>query len=365
MYNNELFEKIINSTKGKDADACGCYKDCTFYKDESTGNELAILKTSKLHKPLYPSRKQTTTAFLKQIGLKTPKIIYHTQDYINYYEIQEKAKGEVLFKNPVYMINNFMTTDEICEYNKNRLIEILSAPDEHFKNYVKSIFIGSQLGIWNDLHNNNIVYDEKNGFSFIDLPDDLPDVSLEDLKEIINKPLSSSSNNFAKDLFSPFNQSALRDGRLYRNTILNNFVNHKILNGLQLAINEFDPNIINESKLKEIKEALIGPSSPFQVESDLNTKFYLIHFGIIEPSQEEKQFLIDIDNAYSPGPPDDLLSFFYGKSQDSEESISLLKSCVNETTINNIPATEYFTNLDTSIIINNYNQTDDYDSLEI
>lgn len=355
MSNSEFYKNLIEQTKSKESpDAFGCFKDCYFI------DNYAVLKSLTSNCPVKPNERQLVIARLKKLGLKTPSIVYYTTIRDNYIEVQDRAQGNVLYKNTVYMPPNTMTEDEIREYNKDRTIQLLSVPVEHFKDYAKSIFIGTQYCVLNDNHSNNVLYDEENGFSFIDLPDNLPNINLKELKERINLPLKRNGEYFAKRLFSPFNQCNVRDGRVYRNTIINNLFNHKILDGLNLAIKEFSPsiqkNVFNENTRTCIEETLLSSIYSLKVEDDLNTKFHLIHFGIIKPNQQEKEFLKTIDEPYSPEIPDELLEFYYSRSQDSEESIDFLKKCVDVSTINNLSACEYFTNLDASNIIDNYKE---------
>lgn len=355
MNNSEFYKNLIEETKSKETpDAFGCFKDCFF-----TDN-LAILKTNSGSGPVHPNERQLVIARLKKLGLKTPSIVYFAKSKDSYIEVQDRAVGSVLFRNHVYMPPNTTTKEEVEQYNNERTIQLLSAPIEHFKDYIKSTFIGYQVNVLNDNHNNNVIYDEKYGFSFIDLPDNLPNLNLKTLKERISLPLHKNGEYFAKRLFSPFNQCHLRDSRNYRNSIINNLINHKISNGLNLAIKEFTPsmqkNIFDESTLNCIEDTLLSPITSLPVEDDLNTKFLLIHFGIIEPNQQEKEFLTNIDEPYSPEVPDELLSFYHGRSQESDESIDLLQKCVDASTINNVSAYDYFTNLDTSNIIVNYKE---------
>jgi len=257
MNNSEFYRNLIEETKSKETpDAFGCFKECFFIDD------YVVLKSNSNNTPVKPNKRQLVTARLKKLGLKTPSIVYFTKNQNNYIEIQDRASGNVLFKNMAYIQSDSLTKQEVEEYNKERTIQLLSAPDEHFKDYAKSVFIGTQVNVLNDNHSNNVMYDEENGFSFIDLPDNLPNLTLKEIRERLVLPLKKNGDYFATRLFSPFNQCHLRDSRVYRNSIINNLINHKILTGLNQAIIEFpssiQKNVFDENTLQCIENSLLS-----------------------------------------------------------------------------------------------------------
>ena len=96
QYLESLIDKVKN---GKGYDNLGTFKICyTFPKH-------VVLKQFKCS--FHPSAQQGRLAMLNDLGLKTPRIVYHTEfDYATqknhkltepFFEIQEKAKGKQLY----------------------------------------------------------------------------------------------------------------------------------------------------------------------------------------------------------------------------------------------------------------------------
>ena len=76
MSNKEYFKNLIDQVKDSDRDAYGCEKDCFYVKDA----DVAILKSSMKSLHLKASERQLTIARLNKLGLRTPKILFHTKD---------------------------------------------------------------------------------------------------------------------------------------------------------------------------------------------------------------------------------------------------------------------------------------------
>ena len=180
MNDKEFNNLISNIKKNKiKPSAKGVYKDCYLLPDSP---KIVVLQAEKDDAPMNPCNYQKAISRLKSWGLKTPSIVYYTKNRSNYFEIQEKVEGSVLFKLPFYeekMNPQFCkeTLNQMLnKYNDERFIEILQAPSNQFAELFDSILIADVLDLTDDLHANNIMYDKKNGFSLIDLPTELDSI---------------------------------------------------------------------------------------------------------------------------------------------------------------------------------------------
>lgn len=169
----------------------GIEKECYIVSGESCEN-IVVLKYYRNYISNYDLIKNyfinsVCNKNLLKKGVKIPKIYRFFIKDDEFYEVQEKAKGEVLFVSSFLakvkkIINNSCSFEEaedkinkyfnlIVQNNQKRFDELLNAPSEHFQILIKSLHnIVKEYG-YNvfDPHSENFLYSKENGFQIIDL----------------------------------------------------------------------------------------------------------------------------------------------------------------------------------------------------
>lgn len=125
--------------------------------------------------------------YLISLGVPTSKIYVCKYFENNYYELQERIIGRPLFKynqdqvcldalkqdvpiEKIDMNKQQIVSDYILKYNMQTIKLLNEAPQQYFDNLLKSLKTLSDLGIFEfDNNGENILYNPKSGFSFVDL----------------------------------------------------------------------------------------------------------------------------------------------------------------------------------------------------
>ena len=363
MKKNANFENIIYEIKksNTDFDASGKYKKCYYTKD------LAILRKKPLEGelnflPKNPAKQQKAIENIKNLGFKTPSILYYSQNNImsfainsinenDYFEIQERAKGETLMVLPddkrfddMPKNNNLQIREiEHCcdDINKERFLKILSAPKEHISKYLDNFFIGFQLGILKDAHSQNIYYDKKEGFTFIDLP---------------KVPYFKNNEMYNRILSLPFNMKGFLSKASERlstfiwisdqiNTKpISNMLHHKIYESLL----DCTTIPLSENNLQQAKEFLLPSASTYAGPYTTNETALFIDFLDKKDGTKLLEHCKDTrNNGFEP-------SISFGRNKDSKTGLknllestdqNFLNRCLDVATIKDKPAREYYNNL--------------------
>ena len=334
-YLKSLIEKAEQDNKPSDR---GNFKDCFIY------DEFAVLKSSNINyggksfciskNTFNPAKQQLATARIKKAGFNTPKIVYHQTKERYYFEVQEKAKGSPLFSIMTPWVSatkeqRKIKTQEHYQQNRARFIELLSAPTEQYTKFVENIFMGAKLEILDDCHSQNIFYDRENGFSFIDLPVLPYYETFEEYQELFSNfddliDLDNMNGYFLKAFSHFYNCGTCSDtdGYFY------NLLAHKLVDGLK------NSNIpLSERNKKFVIRNLLDPQL-FESVSDSQQKGVLIKLGIITPTEIEKDKCAEL--------------LYYYNNQDNElytEERDFYLDCIQNTTIEGIPAIEYFSSV--------------------
>ena len=351
MFKNkerENFMNIIYQVKDmseENCDSSGCFKFCKILTDS------VVLKTLNYYAPVKPSERQKAIANIKSLGFNTPKITFYTKTRDFYFEIQEKAPGSVLLLNDSY-IQEEIEDKKFYQTNQEKFMKLLTAPTEHYAKFVESAFIGHQLSLLNDAHNNNVFYDEKTGFSFIDLPDEFPYKSKNEYIKLLKNTDLFSPSSFVSDLFHPFIGFApdLTDTMYTPITKpYYNLIGHKLLEGFEQSFlcNPESPYCLIEEEIDEIKSELIADNP--STTDDQDVKFFLIDSGIVRPNPNEEKVWHNIN--LDPQPfANNLKSYQMAKSLVETKSIGpeFFEDCIFSMTINGQPAIDYYKQVDTT-----------------
>lgn len=191
----------------------GAEKKCYAYKDFVTfTTPLYDLTEEGISRAmLLRVVKKKNAEYLRFHGISTPEIIDIEFKDDSIVEIQEKAPGKVLAytnetnilkilkEDKLYSSFKDMGEDhrhDICckllKYNVGVQKDLKDAPLSHFAKFVRDFKDIQEYGLDLDRHGENFLYDNKRGFSFIDLPmiQSTPNkkFSLEDM-ESISKPI--------------------------------------------------------------------------------------------------------------------------------------------------------------------------------
>ena len=336
--------------------AIGNYKECydvseDIKKDCNVSGDFVVLVENTKYKPVSPNGNQLLLCKLKALGLKTPIIVYHAARQDHYFEIQEKAKGSVLFQLASYekLVRKEERIDllehAVRQHNKERFVELLSASDEQFAEYFKSVYIAHIFELANDLHSNNVMYDKKDGFSIIDLPTDLLHLEyIEDLKDKLNNS-GCDPTELTKVLLKPFKTALTMNA----SPLFYNLIGHKILAGARAC----DLNL-NEYFISDLEKLLTGKNDKYNDSpacDDKTLKLTLCDIGVLNPTREEQgniDALINQDrrvNANKTG----YKHLYNHDDRNLRYDKDYLVRCVNATDINGMPAMEYFEQLDGSM----------------
>jgi hypothetical protein len=136
--------------------------------------------------------RQQHAQYLHNCGIKVPRILDIQMENNQIIESQEKAPGEILFyTNESNILNLFgdkemkrqhtsfkdMTEEyriEFCEKLLQRNIDmqkkLKNAPIQHITKFLSDFKALEEYGLDLDLHGENFLYSHKDGFTFIDLP---------------------------------------------------------------------------------------------------------------------------------------------------------------------------------------------------
>jgi len=341
------FENLIKHIK-KDKikpSAKGVYKDCFILPSSP---DYVILKADKDDSPMNPCNYQKNVAKLKSWGLKTPSVVFHTTSRYNYFEVQERVYGNVLFKLPFYeeRMNPLLCKEslelQIKKDNDKRLIEILQAPTEHFAEFFDSMYIAHILDIDDDLHANNIMYDKDKGFSLIDLPTELDSLNdIDSFKDFANN-FYFDANALKQKILQPFKCGISSDCKMP----FYNLIGHKIMEGIKQSKFEFNKYTMQD--FERVFLAIKDKPSNEQAYAcnDAGMKLTLIKCGLITPSKDEFAYL-DFINTRNIKHIEKSIRHLYWPN-DNKFDAKQLEKCVNATTIDDKPALEYYNEVDCS-----------------
>lgn len=327
---NEFYENLIKKTYNKTNDSFGAHKSCFI------NNNLAVLKTPNRWVNFKPSEQQIMTSRLKSLGFKTPSIHYFSKKRDYYYEIQEKAKGHPIFYTIYSYAKQEKSPGEIERINRNKFLEYLSMPTSEYVDFVESFTKAYKLGLMYDCHCENVFYDEKEGFTFIDLPQ-IPFQSLESLKENF-KDFNDIKDfeNYVDCLTLIFDDDWCKGiiSEPYRTLI-----NHKFLEAIEQSSLNF-----NEQNLKQIKDFLLDKSPCVCCDYDL--KLTLIKIGILKGHQEEADYIDECDKNDSwPSYQESYKCKWSNECLLNGIDIPFLEQCLEHSTIQGIPAIDYISNI--------------------
>ena len=355
MKNTEQFIEMINQIKNNNIESIvsGTTKECYDFLD------YVVLKydsSKDYYYTLSPSKKQLAIARLKKIGFKTPSIVYHTIQKNDHYEIQEKAKGRPLFyghfdipiKNKEY-IDTMQLYLQIVKENKSMFIDLMSAPTEHFAEFIDNYAIGHMLGILGDCHSSNLFYDKESGFSFIDFDDDLESVyknyTPKELKNLYKRSDKIDTTVFAKNLFSTFsglylsNEEEYTFGNFYKNLLA-----HKFFDGILNCSIPF-----SEEQLINLKSNLFCDERRKNTVSDFSQKELLTYIGLLPKETNENN------------PADNFTFYKISDKKFDNFSKSFYINAINNLIIDGKPAIEYYASIKNPNLENN----NDSDNLEL
>lgn len=327
---NEFYENLIKKTYNKTNDSFGAHKSCFI------NNNLAVLKTPNRWVNFKPSEQQIMTSRLKSLGFKTPSIHYFSKKRDYYYEIQEKAKGHPIFYTIYSYANQEKSPGEIERINRNKFLEYLSMPTSEYVDFVESFTKAYKLGLMYDCHCENVFYDEKEGFTFIDLPQ-IPFQSLKSLKENF-KDFNDIEDfeNYVDCLTLIFDDDWCKGiiSEPYRTLI-----NHKFLEAIEQSSLNF-----NKQNLKQIKDFLLDKSPCVCCDYDL--KLTLIKIGILKDHQEEANYIDNCDKNDSwPSYQESYKCKWSNECLLNGIDIPFLEQCLEHSTIQGIPAIDYISNI--------------------
>jgi len=353
MPKTSYFEEIVENVKrsNRQSDAHGLYKQCYTFPDHVVLKRTAF--ESELNRlPKNPAKQQKAIGMLKQLGFKTPNIVYYTQKSLSsmltstlmgkdYFEVQERAKGkELLIRNK----DNELQDEQV----KESFLNILSAPTEQIAEYLDNFFIGYQLGILFDAHGSNVFYDKKEGFTFIDLPKIPYKSSVEQYhKAVYEKPYNTTD----------FISSAVSRLSLY-NTISNityskpysNLLHNKIAEAI-----EYTSIPLDSTKSAVIKNYLTPEVGSYGSFSNEEQKLFLDYLETGKCGEINKYNELYPKNGFT------LPSNFFGIDKRAEQTNEkFLNECLDVTTIKGLPAREFYDNL------KEYDEpTDSYDGIDL
>lgn len=341
------FETLIKHIK-KDKikpSAKGVYKDCYMFPNAP---DYVVLKAERDDSPMNPCNYQKAISRLKNWGLKTPSVVYHTKNKSNYFEIQEKVAGNVLFKLPFYeekMNPQFCKetlSQMINKYNDERLIEILQAPTEQFAEFFDSMFLAHILNIDDDLHANNIMYDKNNGFSLIDLPTELDSILSIDSLDNFLENYWCFENDLKQKILQPFKWGISSNCKMP----FYNLIGHKIMEGITQSKFSF-----NKYQMENFERCFLAINDKPGHEqayacNDAAMKLTLIDCGIITPTKEESNYLEFVKSHKIKYIEKSIRHLYW--PDDNKFDADQLEKCVNATTIDDKPALEYYNEVDCS-----------------
>lgn len=338
MTINPNFINMVESVKNNpnEADRHGLYKKCHLKEDF-----VVLQKTSfesELNRlPLKPAKQQKAISMIKQLGFKTPSIVYYTQSSLSsmiinklkgkdYYEIQERAKGkELLIRNK----DNSLQDEQV----KESFLNILSAPTEHLAEYLNNFFIGYQLGILNDAHGSNVFYDKKEGFTFIDLPK----IPLKSSVEQYQREVYEKNFNATKFIQTATNRLSLYTEISHINYYkpYNNLLSNRIIDALEYT------NIpMNSTQLAEVKHFLVPEIGSYGSFSNEEQKLFLDYLETGKYGPISNYTELYPKNGFS------LPSSFFGLDKKTENvNEKYLNECLDATTIKSVPARDFYNNL--------------------
>lgn len=341
------FETLIKHIK-KDKikpSAKGVYKDCYIFPNAP---DYVVLKAERDDSPMNPCNYQKAISRLKNWGLKTPSIVYHTKNKSNYFEIQEKVAGNVLFKLPFYeermnpLLCKESLKEKIIKENDERLVEVLQAPTEQFAEFFDSMFLAHILNIDDDLHANNIMYDKNNGFSLIDLPTELDSILSIDSLDNFLENYWCFENDLKQKILQPFKWGISSDCKMP----FYNLIGHKIMEGIKHSKFNF-----NKYQMENFERCFLAINDKHGNEqayacNDAGMKLTLINCGLITPTKDEFAYL-DFINTRNIKHIEKSIRHLYWPN-DNKFDAKQLEKCVNATTIDDKPALEYYNEVDCS-----------------
>ena len=352
MSKISYFEELVDNVKrsNRQSDSHGLFKQCYTFPD------YVVLKKrgfeSELNRlPKKPAKQQKAISMIKQLGFKTPNIVYYTQNSLtsmlantikgnDYYEVQERAKGSELIKRDT----NYNKKDDQI---KDTILKILSAPTSQIAEYLDNFFIGYQLGILFDAHGSNVFYDEKEGFTFIDLPKIPYKSSLDEYKkEIYQKHyeprdfISQASNRLSL-------YTECSDISYYKP--YSNILHNRLLEALE------ETNIpITESQYSKFKNYLCPEIGSYGSFSNEEQKLFLDYLETGKCGEINKYSELYPKNGFT------LPSNYFGLDRRVKETnTTFLNECLDATTIRGVPAREFYDNLDQLDI-----KTTNYDGID-
>ena len=166
--------------------------------------DKVILKTDNLtHSQVYHKCKafyinRIKNNILRKLGVQTPMLIFCTskktaeEDFATYYEIQERAKGNIqnglkcstIFEHVSSLANGkelgLSLTQLSSAYSNQITIHRALTGQKFLNQLMENYFTLFALGAADDVHSENIFYSAQDGYTFIDL-------SLEESKSFANK----------------------------------------------------------------------------------------------------------------------------------------------------------------------------------
>lgn len=341
-YFSELISKV-QSGKLKPS-AIGNYKECFSFPDH------VVLKQNTKLKPVSPNGNQIILSKLKALGLKTPTVVYHAARQDDYFEVQDRAKGDVLFQIASYerLVRKEERIDLLEQsvrlHNKERLLELLSAPDEQYAEYFKSVYIANLFELANDLHANNVMYDKESGFSIIDLPTNFLHLEyIEDLGEKLNNS-TCNPQDLTYVLFKPFKTALTMNA----SPLFYNLVGHKILAGAKMC----DLNL-NQYYIEDLEKLLTGKNDKYSDSpacDDETVKLTLCNIDQLEATREEQA---NIDALKSQDHRIRMRNGFKHLYFHDDRNLRIDKNylikCVDAVDINGMNGMDYFDSVDGSM----------------
>ena len=338
-----LIKKVINYQKSSNAH--GRYKTCyTFPK-------FVVLKSKydKKNTLLNPCKQQKEIAKLKQLGFKTPQLVFYQQKDNDVYEVQERATGKELFLHYKHVdkVGNlfFDTYTEktgdyyLRKHNQKRLIEVLSAPNKQFGEFVINFLKGKKLGLLNDFHGQNVYYHKTNGFSFIDIPEIKQSRTLEEYQEFFSD--LSDLEHFewtGQNLMTAFNASWKDNSSWCFEQCYFNLIAHKFIEGIKSVKMPMPDD--KKDELCQLFFMKISEFAPISVGHDYNNKLLLMALGKIEPNEQDSKILDFVSNK-----PLNINRFNDYRDKDKlDEKINsdLFLKCVDTLEIDGKPALDFY-----------------------
>ena len=204
--------------------------------------------------------------YLISLGVPTSKIYVCKYFENNYYELQERVIGRPLFKynqdqvcfdalkqncsiENLTLEQQQAVSNYIFKYNMHTIKLLSSAPQQHFDDLLKSLKTLAELGIWEfDNNGENILYNPKSGFGFVDL----------DIEDFIKAYANDKKNPVSK---TDKMQHAL-DGFV---EIFDNYS----------YFGEFELKLLNKEQLKTMQNANVEVAKKLIVAASNNGLRYL------------------------------------------------------------------------------------------